>query len=261
MNGALSIAKTGLKAQEVKMSTISNNLANVNTVGFKRDRASFADLHYRIERQPGAQEDIQNQIPNGTQIGTGVRVAGTQKVFTEGSYNTTGQDLDLAIMGKGFFQIERPTGEIAFTRNGQFSMNSEGQIVNSDGLPMVPQIQVPQDALSVTVGSDGIVMAKLAGDAIPQQIGQITTVNFANAGGLESIGGNLFVQSASSGEPIEGIPNENGLGGIKQGTLEGSNVAVVEEMVDMITTQRGYEMNTKVVSAVDEMLRNVGQTM
>jgi len=261
MNGALSIAKTGLAAQELKMSTISNNLANVNTVGFKRDRASFADLHYKIDRQPGAQEDLQNQVPTGIQIGTGVRVAGTQKVFTEGSYDTTQQDLDMAIMGKGFFQIEKPDGEIAFTRNGQFTRNSEGQVVNSDGLPMVPQIQIPAEATGVTVGSDGIFMAKIAGDPVPQQIGQITTVNFANAAGLEAIGGNLFAQSAASGQPIEGIPGENGLGNIKQGTLEGSNVAVVEEMVDMITTQRGYEMNTKVVSAVDEMLRNVAQTM
>jgi flagellar basal-body rod protein FlgG len=261
MHNALSIAKTGLSAQDLKMTTISNNLANVNTVGFKRDRAAFSDQFYQISKQPGAQEDIQNQVPTGIQIGNGVRVNGTQKVHTTGSFETTGQQLDMAIAGQGFFQIERPDGDSAYTRNGQFTRNSEGLVVNMDGLPLIPQIQIPDNATSVTVGSDGTVMASVAGDPLPQQIGQITTVNFANASGLEASGGNLYRQTAASGAPVEGIPGENGLGAVKQGTLEGSNVAVVEEMVNMISTQRAYEMNSKVVSAVDDMLRFVSQSM
>ena len=261
MQAALWIAKTGLAAQDVKMATISNNLANVNTTGFKRDRASFSDLFYKIEQQPGAQQDFQNQHPTGIQVGNGVRVVGTQKVFTPGNFQTTGQDLDIAIVGKGFFQIEQPNGEIAFTRNGQFNRSAEGLMVDSAGLPLVPQIQIPEDATAVSIGSDGIVMAQIAGDAIPQQIGQIATVNFANPSGLEALGGNLFRESAASGQPLEGIPGENALGALKQRTLENANVSVVEEMVSMISTQRAYEMNAKVVSSADEMLRFVSQSM
>ncbi|GAA3560883.1 MULTISPECIES: flagellar basal-body rod protein FlgG [Marinobacter] len=261
MQAALWVAKTGLAAQDVKMATISNNLANVNTVGFKRDRTSFEDLFYQIERQPGAQQDFQNQLPTGVQVGTGVRLAGTEKVHTPGNFENTGQDLDVAIVGKGFFQIEQPNGELAYTRNGQFQRNAEGLMVNTSGLPLVPQIQIPEDAVGVSIGTDGIVMAKLAGDPVPQQIGQIATVNFANPAGLEAQGGNLFLETASSGQPLEGIPGENALGPLKQKSLESSNVSVVEEMVSMIATQRAYEMNAKVVSATDEMLRFASQSM
>jgi len=261
MQAALWVAKTGLAAQDLKMATISNNLANVNTIGFKRDRVAFEDLFYQIERQPGAQQDNQNQLPTGVQVGNGVRVVGTQKVFTTGNFETTGQDLDIAIIGKGFFQIELPTGDIAYTRNGQFSINSEGLVVNVDGLPLIPQIQVPENATSLSIGTDGIVMAQVAGDAMPQQIGQIATVNFVNPAGLEAMGGNLFLETAASGQPMEGIPGEDALGSLKQRTLESSNVSVVEEMVSMIATQRAYEMNAKVVSSTDQMLKFVSQSM
>jgi len=260
MQAALWVAKTGLSAQDVKMSTISNNLANVNTVGFKRDRASFEDLFYQIQRQPGAQQDFQNQIPSGLQIGTGVRVTGTEKVHTTGNFQTTGQDLDMAIIGKGFFQIEQPNGEMAYTRNGQFTLNAEGMIVNNNGLPLVPQIMVPENTVSITIGSDGIVSFTAAnGENLGEQ--QLETVNFMNPAGLQALGGNLFQESAASGEPLVGIPGQDGLGAVKQKTLENANVSVVEEMVSMISTQRAYEMNAKVVSAADDMLRFVSQSM
>lgn len=259
MNGSLWVAKTGLSAQDTKLATISNNLANVNTVGFKRDRAEFTDMFYNIERQPGAQQDLQNELPTGIQIGNGVKVSGTQKVFTTGSFEDTGQDLDVSITGNGFFQIELPTGETAYSRNGQFSLNSEGLMVNSEGLPLVPGIAVPENAIGISIGTDGTVSAKLAGQAAPEEIGQITTANFVNPAGLEALGGNLFSETAASGAPIEGVPGEDGLGALKQGTLESSNVNVVEEMVSMISTQRAYEMNAKVVSAADDMLRFISQ--
>lgn len=261
MQAALWVAKTGLAAQDAKMATISNNLANVNTVGFKRDRVAFEDLFYQLERQPGAQQDQQNQLPTGIQVGNGVRIVGTQKVFTEGNFETTGQDLDMAIVGEGFFQIELPSGEIAYTRNGQFNRNSDGLMVNSDGLPLVPQIQIPENALAISVGTDGTVTAKVAGDAQPQELGQITTVNFTNPAGLEAMGGNLYRETAASGQPQEGVPGDEALGAIKQKTLEGSNVSVVEEMVNMIATQRAYEMNAKVVSSTDQMLKFISQSV
>ncbi|WP_440875225.1 flagellar basal-body rod protein FlgG [Thalassotalea sp. PLHSN55] len=261
MSSALWVSKTGLAAQDVKMTAIANNLANVNTTGFKRDRVAFSDLFYDIQRQPGAQADQQNEVPSGIQLGNGVRVLGTQKVFTTGNFANTGQELDIAIVGKGFFQVEQPTGEIAYTRNGQFSLNSNAEIVNGDGLPLVPNMQLPENTLSLTVGSDGVVSVTLAGDANPVEIGQISLVNFANPAGLEAKGGNLYLATGSSGEPLEGVAGEDSLGVLKQGTLEGSNVSVVEEMVDMISTQRAYEMNAKVVSASDQMLKFISQSL
>lgn len=259
MQSALWVAKTGLAAQDAKMTTISNNLANVGTVGFKRDRVSFQDLFYQIERQPGAQQDQQNQLPTGLQLGTGVRVVGTRKEFIEGSFQNTDHELDMALVGRGFFQIEMPNGDTAYTRNGEFSRNSEGLMVNGDGLPLIPQIQIPDDATAISIGTDGTVTATVAGDAQPTQLGQITTVNFINPAGLESMGGNLYRETDASGQPVEGVPGEDSLGTIKQKTLEASNVSVVEEMVDMISTQRAYEMNAKVVSATDDMLQFVSQ--
>lgn len=261
MSSALWISKTGLAAQDAKMASIANNLANVNTTGFKRDRVAFSDLFYDIQRQPGAQADQNNEIPTGIQVGNGVKILGTQKVFTTGTFSQTGQDLDMAIVGKGFFQIEQLSGEVAYTRNGQFNLNSEGEMVNGDGLPLVPNIQVPSNAVSLSVGSDGTVTAKMSGESTPLEIGQITLTNFANPAGLESLGGNLYVATGSSGEPQEGVAGEDSLGQIKQRTLEGSNVSVVEEMVDMISTQRAYEMNAKVVSASDQMLKFINQSL
>ncbi|HHF2950554.1 TPA: flagellar basal-body rod protein FlgG [Vibrio diabolicus] len=261
MHSALWVSKTGMAAQDTKMTAISNNLANVNTVGFKRDRVVFEDLFYSIQRQPGAQVDQVNELPSGIQLGSGVRVVGTQKVFTQGNTQNTTQELDLAVMGQGFFQIENSDGQIMYTRNGQFHVNSEGLMVNSQGLPLEPQIQIPDNASSFSVGVDGTVTTTAADDPTPQQLGQITLAKFINPAGLEAVGGNLFRETEASGPADELIAGEDGAGLIKQGALEGSNVQVVEEMVDMITTQRAYEMNAKVVSAADDMLKFVSQSM
>ncbi|PKF51197.1 flagellar basal-body rod protein FlgG [Enterovibrio nigricans] len=261
MHSSLWVSKTGMAAQDTKMTAISNNLANVNTVGFKRDRVVFEDLFYSIQRQPGAQVDDINQLPSGVQLGSGVRVVGTQKVFTQGNTQNTSQELDMAVMGQGFFQIENSDGEIMYSRNGQFHVNSEGLMVNTQGLPLEPQVQIPDNALSVFVGVDGRVTVTTAGDPAPQDIGQITLAKFINPAGLEAVGGNLFRETEASGMAEELVAGQDGAGSIKQGALEGSNVQVVEEMVDMITTQRAYEMNAKVVSAADDMLKFVAQSV
>lgn len=261
MNSALWVSKTGLAAQDKAMATVANNLANVNTNGFKSDRAVFEDLFYVIEKQPGAQADEINTVPSGIQLGSGVRVAGTQKVFTEGSIQTTGQPMDLAIVGRGFFQVEAPNGDIFYTENGQFQLNAESMMVNAQGLPLNPAIEVPEGSTGFTVGSDGIVTAVLAGDTLPSELGQITLVNFTNPGGLEALGGNLYRETVASGEPVEGVPGEEGLGQLKQGVLEGSNVQVVEAMVAMIAIQRAYEANAKVLDAASGMQQFLNQTV
>jgi len=261
MNSALWVSKTGLAAQDLRMTTISNNLANVSTAGFKKDRAVFEDLFYQVQKQPGAQADDLNQLPSGIQVGTGVRINGTQKQFTEGSFETTSNQLDVAIAGQGFFQIENPDGELLYTRNGQFQINSESLLVNGNGLPLAQNIALPEGTTKVTIGTDGTVSAVVDNDAQPVELGQLLTVNFANPAGLENLGGNLYRETAASGEAIEGIPGEESYGGLQQFTVEGSNVSVVEEMVSMIAVQRAYEMNAKVVSAADEMLRFINQSM
>jgi flagellar basal-body rod protein FlgG len=261
MSSALWVSKTGLAAQDKAMSAVANNLANVNTNGFKSDRVVFEDLFYAIELQPGAQADEVNTVPSGIQLGSGVRVAGTQKVFTEGSIQTTGQPMDLAIIGAGFFQVEAPNGDIYYSENGQLQLNAEGMIVNSQGLPLTPAIEVPAGSSRFTVGSDGIVTAVLAGDTLPSELGQITLVNFTNPGGLEALGGNLYRETVASGEPVEGVPGEEGLGNLKQGVLEGSNVQVVEAMVAMISIQRAYEANAKVLDAASGMQQFLNQTV
>ena len=261
MNSALWTGQTGLTAQEKQLSVISNNLANVNTVGFKRDRVVFEDLFYQVQRQPGADNTEGNEIPNGIQMGTGVRVAGTQKVFTTGAYQTTTDALDMAIEGKGFFQVMEADGTMAYTRNGQFHLNSQGEIVTANGEPLEPAIVVPEDAISLTIGADGIVSASLQGDPVPQEIGQISLANFVNPAGMLAKGGNLFKETASSGQPVEAIPGMDGVGEVKQYTIESSNVNMVEEMVNMITAQRGYEMNAKVISAADQMMQFANQSL
>ncbi|MPN07983.1 Flagellar basal-body rod protein FlgG [bioreactor metagenome] len=261
MSSALWVSKTGLAAQDKALATVANNLANVNTVGFKSDRVVFEDLFYTIERQPGAQADQVNTVPSGIQLGSGVRVAGTQKVFTEGSMQTTGQPMDLAVLGSGFFQVESPTGEVLYTENGQLQLNAEGMLVNTQGLPLVPAIEVPAGSSRFTVGSDGVVTAVLAGETQPVELGQIRLVNFANPGGLEALGGNLYRETIASGEPVEGAPGEDGLGQIKQGVLEGSNVQVVEAMVSMIAIQRAYESSAKVLDAASGMQQFLNQTV
>ncbi|MDX9686823.1 MULTISPECIES: flagellar basal-body rod protein FlgG [Halopseudomonas] len=261
MHAALWVSKTGLSAQDTMLTTISNNLANVSTTGFKRDRPEFEDLLYQIKRQPGAQSTQDTQLPSGLQLGTGVRVAGTQKIFTAGTLQTTEQPLDMAINGRGFFQILMPDGNIGYTRDGSFHLDADGRIVTSNGYPLEPGIELPQDVQTFTVGEDGTVSISVFGDPGVQQLGVIQTADFINPAGLQAIGGNLFLETASSGAPQVGNPGENGLGTVLQNTLENSNVSVVEELVNMITTQRAYEMNSKVISTADQMLQYISQNL
>lgn len=261
MHAALYISKTGLSAQDTQLTTVANNLANASTVGFKRDRAVFEDLLYQIQRQPGAQNTEETQLPSGLQLGSGVRVVGTQKQFTAGSLQVTDQALDVAIDGRGFLQVLQPDGAMGYTRNGQLHMDGQGQLVTANGLLVQPAITIPQDAQSISIGTDGTVSAQLPDDAEPQVVGNLQLVDFVNAAGLEAIGGNMFLETASSGNPIEGVPGQNGLGVVQQGMLENSNVDIVEEMVNMITTQRAYEMNSKVVSTSDQMLQYITQNL
>jgi flagellar basal-body rod protein FlgG len=261
MNPALWISKTGVQAQDAKLQAIANNLANVNTVGFKRDRVVFEDLFYQVERQPGAQNNDNTSSPSGVQLGNGTRLVGTQKVFTTGNLQTTGQSLDVAIVGQGFLKIELPTGETAYTRAGQLQVNAEGRLVNAQGLPLSPDITIPANATQVTIGENGVVSATISGTPTPTQIGQITLANFVNPAGLLALGDNLYQETAASGVPNEGTPGEEAFGKLKQGALEGSNVQVVEEMVDMIAAQRTYEMNTKVLSAADNMMQYLAQAV
>ena len=258
MNPAMLISKTGVQAQDAKLQAIANNLANVNTAGFKRDRVVFEDLFYQIDAQPGAQV-ADNTVSNGVQLGNGVHVVGTQKIFTNGSIQTTSQPLDVAISGNGFLEVRRPDGTSAYTRAGQLQVDANGVLVNAQGLPLVPQITVPNNALSLTIGANGMVSAAVPGSTAPTELGQLTLTTFVNPAGLQAMGENLFQETAASGNPNQGQPGTAGIGTLKQGALEGSNVQVVEEMVDMIAAQRTYEMNTKVLSAADNMLQYLSQ--
>ncbi|GAA3586404.1 MULTISPECIES: flagellar basal-body rod protein FlgG [Marinobacter] len=255
MHPALWVSKTGLSAQDTNMSTISNNLANVNTTGFKRDRAVFQDLLYQIHRQPGGLSSQNTELPSGLQLGTGVRVVGTTKQFTQGNLQNTQQPLDMAVDGRGFFQILLPDGGIAYTRDGQFQLNADGEVVNPDGYTLEPNITIPDNATKVTIGKDGTVSVVVDDQANPVNLGQITLVDFVNPQGLQAIGNNLFRATNASGDPNEGEAGIGGLGSIEQQMTEASNVEVVEELVNMITTQRAYEMNSKVVSTTDQMLQ------
>lgn len=261
MYPALWIAKTGLDAQQTRMSVISNNLSNVSTTGFKRDRASFEDLIYQNVRQVGAQSSQDTQLPSGLAIGTGVRTVATQKLHTQGNLTQTGNSLDMAIQGRGFFQILHPDGSIAYTRDGSFGMSSDGQIVDSNGYPLEPAITVPDNTLSITIGTDGVVSALVSGNSTPTQIGDIELADFINPTGLEAVGQNLFRETGASGAPTTATPGLDGLGTVNQGSLESSNVNVVEEMVNMIETQRAYEMNSKAISTTDDMLAYVSNQL
>jgi flagellar basal-body rod protein FlgG len=261
MHAALYIAKTGLSAQDTRLAALSNNLANVATNGFKKDRVVFEDLLYQIQRQPGANSTQNTELPSGLQVGTGVKVVGTQKLFNQGALQTTGETLDLAINGRGFFEILMPDGTSAYTRDGQFHMSADGEIVTASGHLLNPGINIPQNAQSVTIGADGVVTAKLAGQPESVNIGNLNLADFINPAGLQAIGGNLFVQTVSIGTPQQSAPGTNGMGQVTQGALESSNVEVVEELVDMITTQRAYEMNSKVISTSDQMLSFLSQNL
>ena len=261
MNQSLWISKTGLSAQDTRLATIANNLSNAATVGFKRDSTVFEDLLYQIRRQPGAQSSQNTQLPSGLQVGTGVRVIGTQKEFSEGSVEITEKPLDIAIVGRGFFEILLPDGSTAYTRNGQFQVSADGEIVTARGMVLQPSITIPDDAQSITISTDGIVEATIFGQPTAQTLGTLTVTNFINPTGLQAIGSNMFLETAASGSPISGTPGNQGLGHLEQGALENSNVDVVQELVNMITTQRTYEMNSKVISTADQMLQFLSQNL
>jgi flagellar basal-body rod protein FlgG len=258
---ALWVAKTGLDAQQTRMAVIANNLANVNTTGFKKSRPIFEDLVYQNIRQAGAQTTQNTQLPSGLQLGTGVRTVATEKLHTQGNIQQTENSLDIAINGRGYLQILMPNGDINYTRDGSLKLDSEGQLVTSGGLPLEPAISVPNDALSITIGRDGTVSVLQPGNAAPVQVGQIQTADFINPTGLEPVGENLYRETVSSGAPIVGTPGDQEYGALLQGSLETSNVNVVEELVNMIETQRAYEMNSKAISTTDQMLSFVTQQL
>ena len=261
MYPALWIAKTGLDAQQTRMSVISNNLANVNTTGFKRERAVFEDLMYQNIRQAGASSSEDTSLPSGLYLGTGVQTVATQKLHTQGNIVQTNNSLDVAVQGSGFFQITHPDGSIVYTRDGSFGMDNSGQLVTQNGYLLEPAITVPANTLSVTIGSDGTVSALVSGSTAPTQIGNITLAQFTNPTGLEAIGDNLFRETSASGSAQVDTPGQNGAGTLNQGSLESSNVNVVEELVNMIETQRAYEMNSKAISTTDDMLAYVSQQL
>lgn len=251
------IAATGMGSQQFNLDVISNNLANVNTVGYKKSRADFEELLYQEMRLPGAASSPETQIPTGLHVGLGVRLAATQKIFTEGNLEQTGNPLDLAVEGEGFFKILLPNGDNAYTRNGSFKIDRDGRIVTPTGYPVDPEISIPDDTRSVTISSDGIVSVTQGGSEVPTEIGSIELAKFINPGGMRPIGQNLFVATEASGDEITGVPGEDGLGLMAQGFLEMSNVNVVEEMVKMIISQRAYEMNSKAIQSADEMIQTV----
>jgi len=261
MNQALWIAKTGLDAQQTKMSTIANNLANAGTTGYKRSRAIFEDLLYQNVRQVGAQSSQDTQLPSGLMLGTGVRVVATEKLFTQGNLAQTDNLLDMAIQGRGFFQVLLPDGTQAYTRDGSFQVDDQGQMVTSAGYVMQPSVTIPENALSVNIGSDGTVSVRLPGSSAVSQIGTIQLADFVNPAGLQPVGENLYLESNASGSPQTGNPSLNGLGTVVQGYVESSNVNVVEELVNMIETQRTYEMNSKAISTTDQMLQYVANNL
>lgn len=251
---SLWISKTGLEAQQFNVDVISNNLANVSTNGFKRQRPIFEDLLYQVLRQPGAQSSQTTQVPTGLQVGTGVAPVTTARIFTEGNLTNTGGSLDMAIDGRGLFQVLLPNGELAYTRDGAFQLDNQGQIVTANGFQLQPAITIPSNALSITIGLDGTVSVTQPNTATPTQVGTIQLADFINPGGLLAKGGNLFQETASSGPPSVNDPGSNGLGSVLQGFVETSNVIVTEELVNLITAQRAYELNARAVRTSDEML-------
>ncbi|MDY6982305.1 MAG: flagellar basal-body rod protein FlgG [Pseudomonadota bacterium] len=255
------IAKTGLDAQQTKMSVISNNLANASTTGYKRSRAVFEDLLYQNQRQPGAQSSQDTLYPTGMMIGTGVRTVATEKLFTQGSMTQTDNPLDVGIDGKGFLQVLMPDGSLAYTRDGELQVDNQGQLVNASGYAIQPNITIPVEAQSITIGTDGTVSVRMPGATATTVVGNIQLVDFINPAGLQPIGGNLYIESNASGTGQPGTPGQNGMGTIVQGYVEGSNVNVVEELVSMIETQRAYEMNSKAISTSDQMLQFVNNNL
>ena len=258
---ALWVAKTGLDAQQMRLAVVSNNLANVNTSGFKRDRANFADLLYQVVRAPGAQSSEATQLPSGLSIGTGVRVTGTEKEHSQGNLQQTENPLDISIQGPGFFEILMPDGSLAYTRDGAFQLDSEGQIVTANGFLLQPGLTIPADTIQLTIGIDGTISATTPGNPQPTNVGTIQLATFINAAGLQARGGNMFVETAASGAAQQNQPGVGGAGTLVQGSLETSNVNTVEELVNMIETQRAYETNSKAIATADEMLRFVNNNL
>jgi len=256
---SLWIAKTGMDAQQTQLDVISNNLANVGTTGFKRSRVAFEDLLYQNLRQAGANSSQQTQLPTGLQIGTGVMPVATETMFDQGNLQQTSNQFDFAINGQGFFQVQMPDGTTAYTRDGSFHADATGALVTNSGFPVTPAINIPAGAQTVTVGQDGTVTVMLQGKATPQTVGTLQLANFINPAGLESKGQNLFVETAASGTPSANTPGTNGLGTLQQGFIETSNVNVVSELVNMIQTQRAYEMNSKAIQTADQMLSKISE--
>ncbi|MDZ4693561.1 MAG: flagellar basal-body rod protein FlgG [Deltaproteobacteria bacterium] len=252
---ALSTAATGMEAQQTRLDVTANNMANVSTTGFKKSRAEFQDLMYQTLRAPGGATGTNSVNPTGVQVGMGVRTVATQRMHTQGTPVQTGNALDVAIEGPGFFRLTMPTGELAYTRDGSFKRDTEGRLVNADGYPLDADIQIPADAEGIIIGADGLVTAKLPGNNTPVELGQIELSNFANPAGLSANGRNLYFETASSGNPVSGAPGEEGVGTLAQNQLESSNVQIVEEMIDLISGQRAYEINSRVIRAADEMLQ------
>lgn len=261
MNQALWIGKTGLDAQQSRLAVVSNNLANVNTTGYKKGRAVFEDLLYQNVRQPGGQTSQDTQLPSGLTLGTGVRMVATQKLHSQGNLLQTNNPLDVAVQGRGFFQVLMPNGDQAYTRTGEFQVNSDGQMVTSAGYTLQPDITIPDNATSVTIGRDGTVSVALPNNPAPAQVGTIQLADFVNPSGLQPVGENLYKETGASGAPQIGTAGQNSLGTTIQGSLESSNVNVVEELVNMIETQRAYEMNSKAISTADRMLQFVNNNL
>jgi len=260
-SSALQVARTGLEAQDTRMRVIANNLANVSTTAFKRDRANFATLAYQDSRVAGAQSSNETTYATGLNLGTGVAVQSTSRMDTQGTLQTTGNTFDLALDGDGYFQVQMPGGQLGYTRAGNFTRSSEGLLVTTQGYAVQPPITVPDGATSITVGEDGSVTAQLAGTSEPSALGQITIASFTNPAALQSASDNFMLETGGSGPAQIGVAGDAGRGHIRQGMLEGSNVNIVEELVDMIETQRAYEISSKMISSVDEMLRNANQTL
>ncbi|MBK7050252.1 MAG: flagellar basal-body rod protein FlgG [Rhodoferax sp.] len=259
MINSLWISKTGMEAQQMQLDVISNNLANVSTTGFKRATAVFEDLMYQNLRQVGASSSEQSQLPSGLQVGLGVRTVATSRSFAQGNLQQTGNKLDVAVQGNGFFQVTMPDGTTNYTRDGSFQIDSQGRLVTATGLPIASGVTVPANATAIAIGGDGTVTAQIPGNVTPQSIGTIALANFVNPAGLDPKGQNLYAESPASGQPSSGTPGANGLGALMQGFVETSNVNVVQELVTMIQTQRAYEMNSKAIQTSDQMLQKLGQ--
>jgi len=257
---SLSIGATGMLAQQLNVETISNNIANMTTTGYKRQRAEFQDLLYQNQRRVGStSSDAGTVVPSGIQVGTGVKAAAIYRINEQGNINTTGNTLDLAINGQGYFQVTLPNGDTAYTRAGSLQLNAEGTIVSADGYQVVPGIVIPQNTVDITVNANGEVLAKLDGQVEPQNVGQLQLATFPNTAGLEAIGDNLLMETPASGQAIAGNPGAPGFGRVTQGALETSNVNIVSEMTQLITAQRAYEMNSRVITTTDQMMQSVSQ--